>query len=214
MPLSTASMSPGRAGAERDAGEVDRAEHFTRLLVDPHDAVRLVYVGVDPVAHAFQLVQPPLRRAARRDLHRRHDRERLRVTPLQGARSVGHPERFTVVAQPPSFSFVNVLAYNLERLEIVDEGPARLPRELDQFRADPGQPFPEQRGVHGHPRLDLTGGHVDPDARSTRRSDPCSRGGGHRGRGGPACRRPGRAGTSPGSRSRWMGPAPRSPRVP
>ena len=126
--------------------------------------------------------------------------KRLRVAVGQDVRAVALDEARAVVGEAPALSLVPELAKQAQRAEVVDEGAAGLPRELDEPVAHAGEPLSEHvsREIHAAER---------PGRSATRR------GGASTGRGGPCSRRTRRRarpapGRTPGDREGRSGPLP------
>ena len=152
----------GRAIAgQRKSQRVQLAGDLAGPLVDPHDAVFHVDVGVDVVPHTLEFVQVARREAVAGDPDLSEDGERRRVAALQRAGSVGEEQRLAVVAESPPLAFVLEGVHGREGVDVVHEGKTDFPGELDDPVAHHGDAFPEMLIREDVAATDLAGGDVD-----------------------------------------------------
>jgi len=127
----------------QQAGGVDQGDDVAVALVDLDDVIEGVDVGVEVVADALQLVEALDRLAAEGHQPVIDHLKGLRVAQGDERAAVAHVQVLPVVAQAPALALVGVGRHLLERRQVVDEGGAFLPGELDQPVVNEGQPFGE-----------------------------------------------------------------------
>ena len=112
--------------------QVDEPEHLASRRRDARDAIVVPNVRPDLAVDVLELVQLRHRRAVGAHLDLARDGERLRIAETDRRRAVAHDELPAVVSEPPPFAVVLHRALDFERLEVVHDDDAVLPRELIQ----------------------------------------------------------------------------------